>query len=130
MANVGAAIGHARREPQHDLRIVGMQLDLRQSRKLRFVPVRCTVGGIKFELDMPIEPGTQLELRGMLPGGGHTTFRAVGKVVRMHSDADEPGPAVMGLQFESFQSPMDRHRLSEYIDARSKAQNSALRRAA
>ena len=89
-----------------------------------------SVGGIKFELDMPIEPGTQLELRGMLPGGGHTTFRAVGRVVRMHSDADEPGPAVMGLQFESFQSPMDRHRLSEYIDARTKAQQSALRRAA
>ena len=89
-----------------------------------------SLGGVRFELDMPIEPGTQLEIRGMLPGSGHTTFRAVGRVARVHSDADERGPAVMGLQFESFQSPMDRHRLAQYIDARAQAQQSALRRAA
>lgn len=89
-----------------------------------------SLGGVRFELDMPIEPGTQLEIRGMLPGSGHTTFRAVGNVARVHSDADEQGPAIMGLQFESFQSPMDRHRLAEYIDARARAQQTALRRAA
>ena len=89
-----------------------------------------SLGGVKFELDMPIEPGVELELRGMLPGGGHTTFRCVGKVVRMHSDEDEPGPAVMGLQFSAFQSPMDRQRLAEYIDARFAAEANALRRAA
>lgn len=89
-----------------------------------------SVGGMRFELDMPVEPGTQLELRGMLPGSGHTTFRAVGRVVRVHSDSNERGPVVMGLQFESFQSPMDRHRLAEYIDARSKAEALSLRRAA
>jgi hypothetical protein len=89
-----------------------------------------SLGGVRFELDMPIEPGTQLEIRGMLPGAGHTTFRAIGRVVRVHSDASELGPAIMGLQFESFQSPMDRHRLAQYIDARAKAEQSALRRAA
>lgn len=89
-----------------------------------------SVGGLRFELDMPVEVGTQLELRGMLPGGGHTTFRVVGRVVRIHSDPEERGPVVMGLQFESFQSPMDRQRLAEYIDARTKAQQTALRRAA
>ncbi|MGB1125884.1 MAG: PilZ domain-containing protein, partial [Phycisphaeraceae bacterium] len=88
-----------------------------------------SLGGVRFELDMPIEPGTQLEIRGMLPGAGHTTFRAIGRVVRVHSDASELGPAIMGLQFESFQSPMDRHRLAQYIDARAKAEQSALRRA-
>ena len=89
-----------------------------------------SLGGVRFELDMPIEVGTQLEIRGMLPGSGHTTFRAVGRVVRIHSDADDHGPCIMGLQFESFQSPMDRHRLAQYIDARAKAQQASLRRAA
>lgn len=89
-----------------------------------------SLGGVRFELDMPVEPGTQLEIRGMLPGSGHTTFRAVGRVVRDHSDADNQGPAIMGLAFESFQSPMDRHRLAQYIDARAQAQQTALRRAA
>lgn len=89
-----------------------------------------SLGGVRFELDMPVEPGTQLEIRGMLPGAGHTTFRAIGRVVRVHSDASELGPAIMGLHFESFQSPMDRHRLAQYIDARAKAEQSALRRAA
>ena len=89
-----------------------------------------SVGGMRFELDMPIEPGTQLELRGMLPGSGHTTFRVIGRVVRLHSEQHERGPVIMGLEFESFQSPMDRQRLAEYIDARSRAQATALRRAA
>lgn len=89
-----------------------------------------SLGGVRFELDMPVEPGTQLEIRGMLPGAGHTTFRAIGRVVRMHSDAGDHGPAIMGLQFESFQSPMDRHRLAQYIDARMQAQQTAMRLAA
>lgn len=89
-----------------------------------------SLSGVRFELDMPVEPGVMLELRGMLPGAGHTTFRCTGEVVRIHSDADQPGPVVMGLQFESFQSPMDRQRLAEYIDARMSAQASAMRRAA
>ena len=89
-----------------------------------------SVGGMRFELDMPIEPGTQLELRGMLPGSGHTTFRAIGRVVRIHSEPNEMGPVILGLQFESFQSPMDRHRLAQYIDHRMQAQATQLRRAA
>ncbi len=89
-----------------------------------------SLGGVRFELDMPVEVGTELEIRGMLPGAGHTTFRAVGRVVRVHTEEGDHGPAIMGLQFESFQSPMDRHRLAQYIDARAKAQQTALRRAA
>lgn len=89
-----------------------------------------SLSGIRFELDMPVEVGTELELRGMLPGGEHTTFRVIGKVARLHSDDDQPGPAVMGLEFESFRSPMDRHRLSQYIDARRASEAAAMRRAA
>ncbi len=89
-----------------------------------------SVGGLRIELDMPIEPGTELELRGMLPGSGHTTFRAIGRVARIHSEADERGPVILGVSFVSFQSPMDRQRLAEYIDARARAQGLTLRRAA
>lgn len=89
-----------------------------------------SLGGVRFELDMPIEVGTELEIRGMLPGSGHTTFRAVGRVARVHTEEGDHGPAIMGLQFESFQSPMDRHRLAQYIDARAKAQQNSMRRAA
>lgn len=89
-----------------------------------------SLGGARFELDMPIAEGTQLELRCMLPGGEHTTFRVIGRVVRLHTDAGDPGPAVMGLAFESFRSPMDRYRLSQYIDARMRSESAAMRRAA
>ncbi|MFN3165814.1 MAG: PilZ domain-containing protein [Phycisphaeraceae bacterium] len=89
-----------------------------------------SVGGMRMGLDMPVETNTRLEVRGMLPGGGHTTFRAIGRVARIHSDANDRGPVILGVQFESFRSPMDRHRLSQYIAARSRAQATALRRAA
>lgn len=89
-----------------------------------------SLGGVRFELDCPVEVGTELEIRGMLPGSEHTTFRVIGKVSRIHSDADEPGPCIMGLEFESFRSPMDRHRLAAYIDARMQAEASSMRRAA
>ena len=89
-----------------------------------------SVGGIRFDLDMPVQPGTQLELRGMLPGGGHTTFRAMGRVVRIDGEATDRGPQTYGLAFESFRSPMDRQRLAEYVEARSRAEAVALRRAA
>lgn len=77
-----------------------------------------SVTGMRFELDMPIEPGTQIEVRGMLPGKDHTSFRATGRVVRLHSDEEELGPAVMGMVFDTFRSPMDHQRLLAYIQAR------------
>jgi len=77
-----------------------------------------SLSGLRFELDTVLEPGTQVEIRGMLPGGTYTTFRAIGRVVRMDSDAEEPGPATMGLTFESFNSPMDYERLAVYLATR------------
>ena len=77
-----------------------------------------SVTGMRFELDMPIATGTEIEVRIMLPGKDHTSFRATGKVVRLHSDAEDLGPAIMGLHFDHFRSPMDYHRLLAYIEAR------------
>ncbi|XAL99709.1 PilZ domain-containing protein [Phycisphaeraceae bacterium D3-23] len=77
-----------------------------------------SVTGMRFELDMPLDIDAQIEVRGMLPGKDHTSFRATGRVVRLHSDEEDLGPAVMGMMFEQFRSPMDYQRLLAYLRAR------------
>ncbi|MEM1354737.1 MAG: PilZ domain-containing protein [Planctomycetota bacterium] len=77
-----------------------------------------SLSGMRFELDGALEPGTRVSVRGMLPGGSYTSFRAIGRVIRLHSDADDLGPATMGLTFESFNSPMDYERLAVYLATR------------
>jgi len=71
--------------------------------------------GMRFELDEPLEPGTPVEVRAMLPGSQTTRFSASGRVVRLHDDADEPGPIRMGLQFEQFTTKEDRLKLTRYL---------------
>lgn len=86
-----------------------------------------SVSGMRFELDEPVEPGTELEVRGMLPAGKHTTFRAVGKVVRIHDDTETPGrfgPVRMAMHFDHFVREHERERLADYLV------HSGLRRAA
>ncbi|MFI4861007.1 MAG: PilZ domain-containing protein [Phycisphaerales bacterium JB063] len=82
-----------------------------------------SASGMRFELDMPLEVDAQIEVRGMLPGKDHTSFRAIGRVVRLHSDAEDLGPAVMGMVFEQFRSPMDYQRLLAYLRARGVYEN-------
>ncbi len=45
-----------------------------------------SLSGMRFELDEVITPGTEIEVRTMLPGHRHTLFRAFGRVVRIHDD--------------------------------------------
>jgi c-di-GMP-binding flagellar brake protein YcgR len=75
--------------------------------------------GMRFELDDPIAPGTELEFRALLPGSHTTTFCAKGHLVRMHDDLHEVGPVRMAMQFDRFKSAMDRQKLNEYIGHRS-----------
>ena len=78
-----------------------------------------SLGGMRFELDDAIEPGTQLDVRAMLPGAEHVTFRATGTVVRLHNDdCDDRGPTRMGLAFERFKSQADRECVEAYVAAR------------
>lgn len=85
-----------------------------------------SISGMRFELDQAMEPGTLIEVRSMLPGKDHTTFRATGKIIRLHSDEEDLGPAIMGMTFESFRSPMDYQRLAGYLEARGIATSQAL----
>ncbi len=71
--------------------------------------------GMRFELDAPLPAGTEVEVRGMLPGTHQITFHATGRIVRMH-DAEEVGPIRMGMTFTRFNHDIDRQRLNIYIN--------------
>jgi c-di-GMP-binding flagellar brake protein YcgR len=78
-----------------------------------------SLGGMRFELDQSLEPGTEVDIRAMLPGAEHRTFRVRGEVVRLHNeDEADRGPARMGLSFTRFQSRADRQAVESYIAAR------------
>lgn len=71
--------------------------------------------GMRFELDQVLEPRTPLEVRGMLPGAKHITFRATGHITCLHEKDRQVGPFRMAMTFESFSHEIDRQRLSEYL---------------
>jgi c-di-GMP-binding flagellar brake protein YcgR len=78
-----------------------------------------SLGGMRFELDEGLTPGREVELRAMLPGASHLTFRAKGRVVRLHnSDEQDRGPVRMGLCFSEFKSRLDYERVANYLNAR------------
>ncbi len=81
-----------------------------------------SASGIRFELDFPLDPGTEVELRATLPGEHHTTVSCSGHVVRHHDPTDERGPFRMGLNFDHFKRPIDRRRLTQYLSSLSKDQ--------
>ena len=71
--------------------------------------------GMRFELDAPLPAGTEVEVRGMLPGNHQITFHATGRIVRMH-DPEEVGPIRMGMTFTRFNHDIDRQRLNIYLN--------------
>ncbi len=71
--------------------------------------------GLRFELDQALEPGTEVEVRAMLPGSQHITINASGRVVRIHDDRDEHGPMRMGMTFDKFSRHVDHERLNGYL---------------
>ncbi len=63
-------------------------------------------GGIRFEVDQALEPGTDIELAITLPGPsapGAGSLRAVARVVRLEEDdLDGAGPVRTACEFTSF----------------------------
>ncbi len=75
-------------------------------------------GGVRFELDEPIPPGTPVEITVTLPGATpdrDRSFAAAGHVVWSRRDPDEPGPAQMAAAFTRFADAADRVRLLERL---------------
>jgi hypothetical protein len=71
-------------------------------------------GGVRFELDQAIAPGTPVEIAIMLPGPSAEQDRSVavsGHVVWALVDPDEPGPVRMAAAFTRFAAAADRERL-------------------
>ncbi len=71
-------------------------------------------GGVRFELDEPLECGEQVEIEVRLPEARRRPIRARGVMVRLH-EADEVGPVRMGLQFTALDSSADRAALDRYL---------------
>ncbi len=77
-------------------------------------------GGIRFELDQPIEPGSRVAMQIMLPGLAETAIgpgRAVfvfANVVWIE-DEDEPGPVKMAAVFSNFARAIDSERLRNQL---------------
>lgn len=75
-------------------------------------------GGVRFELDEPVEPGTPMEVQISLPvsvmmeqseDSPPRPIYAMGRVV--WCEASEPGPARMAIEFSCFAHDSDRDRL-------------------
>ncbi len=74
-----------------------------------------SMGGVRIELDQPLDPGEVVALRLALPGAP-SVVEASGSVVWVHDEHDDPGPRRMALQFTGFPNTADRDRLGDYID--------------
>lgn len=72
-------------------------------------------GGVRFELDAALPPGTPIELAVSLPGPVASTVEAAGHVVWTAIDPLEPGPVRMAAAFTRFASLADRVRLIERL---------------
>ena len=83
-----------------------------------------SAGGMRFELDSPLEPGTSIEVRAMLPGSQQVTINVSGHIIRYHDEPDERGPIRLAMIFDAFTKSTDRARLVDYLN------NSGIKQAA
>ncbi len=74
-----------------------------------------SAAGMRFELDEALEPGAAVEVKARLPGPKHMSISARGHIVRIHDDADEPGPIRMVMAFDDFHAQVDRQRLDSFL---------------
>ena len=121
MPNRSAGQQHSRQAPR--LKLPAMYTFIRVRPEGHDGPYRWTgyiydisSTGMRFELDEPLEPGTAVEVRAMLPGSLTTTICAIGRVVRLHDDDPYAAPVRMGLAFESFSSSDDHAQLETYLE--------------
>lgn len=72
-------------------------------------------GGIRIELDEPLNLGERVAMRIELPGGS-SDVHAAANVMWVNDADDDPGPRRMALRFTDFLSVADRARLARYVD--------------
>lgn len=79
-------------------------------------------GGVQFELDQPVAPGTAIALQIILPAGQASDDIGPGRSVFVFAnvvwiDDDEPGPVRMAAVFTRFARLGDRERLIRTISS-------------
>jgi c-di-GMP-binding flagellar brake protein YcgR len=74
-------------------------------------------GGLRFELDEPLDEGERIRIEIGLPGC-RRLIEAYGKVVRINDAEDDPGPRRMALMFDRFADESSRTALSSYLNQR------------
>lgn len=74
------------------------------------------LGGVRLEVDRPMPAGAEVEIEVTLPGCTEA-IAARGRVVRVYSAVDDPGPRRMVVEFESFRDGA-RAMLARYLDQR------------
>jgi hypothetical protein len=71
-------------------------------------------GGVRIELDTPLDVGHAVDLLLNLPGAGDN-IRASGEVAWFNQPDDDPGPRRMAVAFTQFSTPADQARLANYL---------------
>ena len=74
-----------------------------------------SLGGMLFELDQTLKPGTVLEVRGLLPGHKQLTFHARGPIIRVHFDDQAFGTRRVAMSFDAFSREQDRTDFADYL---------------
>lgn len=72
-------------------------------------------GGIRFELDEPLELDETIHFLIDLPAGGGNVS-GLARIVRVHQEDDDPGPRRMAVRILRFDEPSDRLRLVNCFD--------------
>lgn len=112
-------VAEARQQPRLKLPVMYTLVRAKPKGSQRFIwtghVYDISATGMRLELDEAVEPGTVIEVRTMLPGSVHTTFRASGRVVRIHDDDASLPPVRVGLIFDHFVHAIDRQRLRDYL---------------
>lgn len=78
-------------------------------------------GGIRFELDEPVKPGTAISLFITLPGSDATgqdrSVQVFANVIWVDEDIDEPGPVRMAAAFTRFARVGDLEKLLKLLSS-------------
>jgi c-di-GMP-binding flagellar brake protein YcgR len=73
-----------------------------------------SAGGVRIELNEPLEIGESADLQMSLPAG-HKRISASADVVWTNDEEEDPGPCRMALRFTQFQTPADRNCLLRWL---------------
>ncbi len=74
-----------------------------------------SLGGMRYELDEALPPGTHIDLEIQFPGTT-TPIRGSGQVVRVFDHSDDPGPRRQAVRLDRFSTELDRQTLARLID--------------